>query len=140
MNEPTLPNASTCTSATNGAACATAPEAARPAAATAAAPRFRARSTEAGLMLFVEVPGVAPNDLSLHVEDGVLQLAARPSLSPAGTDVRRAALEFQLTELRGRWRLPETVDLDAVTSTLRHGMLELSLPWKKPARRTIPVA
>lgn len=106
----------------------------------AATPRYRASTTDQGVALRVEVPGVGQDSLTLTVEDGVLSLDARQSLTPAGSDVLRQALEFRLTDFRGRWRLPENVDLDAISSTLRHGVLEITLPLKKPARRTISIA
>jgi HSP20 family molecular chaperone IbpA len=106
----------------------------------AATPRYRATTSDDTVSLRVELPGVGQDALTLTVEDGVLTLDAKQSLSPAGSEVLRQALEFRLTDFRGRWRLPENVDADAITSTLRHGVLEVALPLKKPARRTIAIA
>lgn len=106
----------------------------------AATPRYRTTTNDAGVSLRVELPGVAQDSLTLTVEDGVLGLEAKQSLSPAGSEVLRQALEFRLTDFRGRWRLPENVDVETITSTLRHGVLEVALPLKKPARRTISIA
>ena len=50
------------------------------------------------------------------------------------------ALEFRLTDYQRRWRLPESVEVDAITSTLRNGVLEVVLPLRKPARRAIAIA
>jgi HSP20 family protein len=106
----------------------------------AATPRYRTTTGDDGVSLRVELPGVGQEALSLTVEDGVLSLDAKQSLSPAGSEVLRQALEFRLTDFRGRWRLPENIDVDAIASTLRHGVLEVTLPLKKPARRTISIA
>jgi HSP20 family protein len=106
----------------------------------AATPRYRTTSGDEGVSLRVELPGVGQDALTLTVEDGVLSLDAKQSLSPAGSEVLRQALEFRLTDFRGRWRLPENVDVDAITSTLRHGVLDVTLPLKKPTRRTISIA
>lgn len=105
-----------------------------------ATPRYRATTHDDTVSLVVELPGVGQDALTLTVEDDVLALEARQSLSPAGADVLRQALEFRLTDFRGRWRLPENVDVDAITSTLRNGVLDVALPLKKPARRTISIA
>jgi len=104
-----------------------------------ASPRFRSTGTPEALLLTIELPGVAPEAVSLYVEDGVLHLDAQQSLAPAGQDVLRQALEFQLADFKGRWRLPENVDPDGVTSALRHGVLSVRLPLRQPARRTIAV-
>lgn len=106
----------------------------------AATPRYRTTTSDDGVSLRVELPGVGQEALTLTVEDGVLSLDAKQSLSPAGSEVLRQALEFRLTDFRGRWRLPENVDADAITSTLRYGVLDVTLPLKKPARRTIAIA
>jgi len=111
-----------------------------PGASLAATPRYRTSTNDDGVSLRVELPGVGQDALTLTVEDGVLSLDAKQSLSPAGSEVLRQALEFRLTDFRGRWRLPENVDVETITSTLRHGVLEVTLPLKKPARRTISIA
>jgi HSP20 family protein len=111
-----------------------------PSSSFAATPRYRTKTTDEGVSLRVELPGVGQDALTLTVEDGVLSLDAKQSLSPAGSEVLRQALEFRLTDFRGRWRLPENVDVDSIASTLRHGVLEVALPLKKPARRTIAIA
>lgn len=156
QNGETMQNGAQCGAPTNGAnACSprvsqapatdqssvTNPNAKQPQSSSiVATPRYRASTTDKGVALRVEMPGVGQEALTLTVEDGVLSLDAKQSLSPAGSDVLRQALEFRLTDFRGRWRLPENVDLDAITSTLRHGVLEITLPLKKPARRTIAIA
>ncbi len=124
----------------DGAAGATASPSGANGAAPVSAPRFRVSSSAEAVTLRVELPGVAQGNVSLHVEDGVLHLDAKQSLSPTGAEVVRQALEFRLADYRGRWRLPENVDVDGISSTLRHGVLELTLPLAKPARRTIQVA
>ena len=135
MNHDLVPNCSTAD------ACAPNQAEARPAARKlpVVSPRFRSTSTAEAVSLTVEVPGVAPDAASLYVEGGVLHLDAKQSLSPAGQDVLRQALEFQLSDYKGRWRLPDNVDADAVTSELRHGILSVRLPLRQPVRRTIAV-
>ncbi|MEZ6014065.1 MAG: Hsp20/alpha crystallin family protein [Planctomycetota bacterium] len=104
-----------------------------------AAPRYRTSGAEDRVTLQVELPGVAQADVALFVEDGVLHLDAKQSLASASEGVVRQDLEFRLTDFRGRWRLPENVDSDAISSRLRYGVLELTLPLKRPERRTIAV-
>ncbi len=135
MNNELVPNCTT------SGACAPNQADARPAARKLAVvtPRFRSTSTAEAVLLTIELPGVAPDAANLYVEDGVLHLEAKQSLSPAGQDVLRQALEFQLADYKGRWRLPDNVDADAVTSELRHGILSVRLPLRQPVRRTIAV-
>lgn len=103
------------------------------------APRYRTTSGEHTLHLVVAVPGVPRDSVTLHVEEGVLQLDAKQADHPTPIDPLKQALEFRLADYRGRWRLPENVDVERITSTLRHGELEITLPLHRPAGRTIQV-
>jgi HSP20 family molecular chaperone IbpA len=142
MNHEITPNGAQSCAPTNGSSGATTCQA--PSVDSnrnsAAAPRFRTSTTEQAITVRIELSGVAQGGVTLTVEDGVLQLDARQSFNtPTDEGVLRRALEFRLPDYRGRWRLPENVDTDAITSTLRHGVLEVSLPIQKPARRTISI-
>lgn len=124
---------------TNGERRADATSATREVARPLSTPRYRVASGEDALRLEVELPGVAPADVSLFVEEGVLHLEAKHTLVPTGERILRQALEFRPTDYRGRWRLPENVDADGVTTELRHGVLSITLPLRQPRRRKITI-
>lgn len=88
---------------------------------------------EQALCVSAELPGVAPGEVELTVEQGVLSLRARTaaSLEGAATEyVRRLSL-----------RDPARYDTEQVSAVLRHGLLEVRLPKAAHARRRqIPVA
>ena len=90
------------------------------------APPVDVHEGEEGFLVAVDLPGVAPEDLSIHLEKG--ELVVRGKRSDVGLEYRRV-----LT-------LPPDVDGDAVKATFGRGVLDLKLPRKPSARpRQIPI-
>jgi HSP20 family molecular chaperone IbpA len=87
--------------------------------------------TDEAIMVEVELPGVTRQDVTVEVEGDVLRVAGE----------RRATVErsgrhyYQVERITGRftrqWRLPHTIDRDAIEATFKDGILTLTLP-KQP--------
>lgn len=89
--------------------------------------------------LSADLPGVRAEDLNLQIHGDQLTLGAqRQPQAPEGFEARRR--EREALRFERRYTLPEPVDADAVTASLRDGVLSVRLP-KRPERqpRTIPV-
>ena len=77
--------------------------------------------------LFVDLPGVAANDVEITLESGVLTLSGEWPVT------RREKLASRHRRERGRGRfyrrfiLPDTVDPDRVKATERNGVLEITI-------------
>jgi len=85
-----------------------------------------------------DLPGVRKEDLEVKVENGTLVLDVKRDTSPAaGWQVRYA--ERSPFELRRTVRLPEDLDVDAVTANFEHGVLTVALPRRPRATRTIEI-
>jgi HSP20 family protein len=88
--------------------------------------------TKEAFVVKADVPGLAQQDVSVTVEDDVLVLRGERKVdAPAGYRAHvheRAAIAFTR-------RLPLTarVDANAVTATLEHGVLTVTLPKAKDA-------
>lgn len=84
--------------------------------------------------LHVELPGVAPEDVELTLEDDVLTIAGQRDFYD-----EREADDFKRIERRyGRFRravrLPARVDPDAIQARAEGGMLEVTVPKSEQAR------
>lgn len=90
-------------------------------------PRVSARTTDAGLELRVELPGVAESDIELSVEGRVLTIAA----SRAEGDQRWTATR--------KLSIGTGYDLDAVAAHYANGLLTVTIPVVRPASRTITI-
>lgn len=91
------------------------------------------------LVLSAELPGLSDNDIELTIERGTLSLRAeRKPTAPEGYKPlrnERAHVRFAETI-----ELPTDVDEDAVTATLKDGLLVVTLPKAEAAKpRRIPV-
>jgi HSP20 family molecular chaperone IbpA len=81
--------------------------------------------SEEALQLHVDMPGVAPPDLTVETHRGVLTVSA----------VRSNGVGYKRT-----FRVPDTVDAEGITASLEHGVLVLTLPRAEAAKpRTIEV-
>lgn len=92
---------------------------------------------EQGLVVVADVPGVAPDDLDVSVERGVLTIQARAAHAAPGTPIYR---EYELSGFFRQFRLPEAVDVGGIAADVKHGVLTLRLPRAEQAQpRRIPV-
>jgi HSP20 family protein len=89
--------------------------------------------TKEAFVYRAEVPGLGEGDVSVHVEDETLLLRGeRKADAPPGYEAHlreRAAVAFAR-----KLPLPGKVDADAVTATMRDGVLTVTLPKSKDAR------
>jgi HSP20 family molecular chaperone IbpA len=93
--------------------------------------------TEEGLVLLADLPGVAPNDLKVRLEDNVLTIQASPKHLVEAEPLER---EFELVNFFRQFQLSDEVDQERISATLNHGVLRLSLPRAEKAKpREIPV-
>ena len=84
--------------------------------------------TDEAITVEVELPGFIRQDITVEVEGDILRL----------TGERRATVErtgrhyYQVERTTGRftrqWRLPRSVDRDAIEATFQDGVLTLTLP------------
>ena len=94
--------------------------------------------------LYLDVPGVDPNDVELTLEDAVLTLSGQRT--PQSNDRRNDEPTYRRTERRQgpfyrRFMLPDTVDSDRVKATGKNGVLTVSIPKQAKAMpRRIQIA
>ena len=93
--------------------------------------------TTEGLVLLADLPGVAPNDLELRLEDNTLTIMGRARHAFGSEPLYR---EFELANFFRQFELSEGVDQGKISAKLRHGVLMLELPRAEKAKpRQIPV-
>jgi HSP20 family protein len=93
--------------------------------------------------LYVDVPGVDPNDVEITLESGVLTISGERYMQAEKADenIVRRRNERGSGRFYRRFILPETVDADKVKATDRHGVLEILIPKQAKAQpRRIEVA
>lgn len=77
------------------------------------------------VVLRATVPGVAPEDIDVTIEDGVLTINAETPSDEGASFVIR---ERRAGKLYRALRLPNTLDVGKAESEYRHGVLTLTFP------------
>lgn len=98
-----------------------------------------------GFHIFMDLPGVAMEDVSIDLNENELQISARTRDKAAADDAARAArhlhMEFGPADYRRAFTLSDTVDRDKIEATLKDGVLQLHLPKSERAKpRKIEIA
>lgn len=95
--------------------------------ANAWSPALNIRETEKSIVVEVEVPGLAAEDIDISVEDEVLTIRGqkRREETTDGDDYVR--VERRYGSFTRRFALPCAVDADAAEARLEHGVLYLEL-------------
>ena len=76
-----------------------------------------------------ELPGVAKEDLTLHVEKGTLNLVGRATRRQPDK-LRQSGTEFLSGSFERSFRLSDEINVDGIKAQLNHGLLRLVLPKK----------
>ncbi|MBU2677122.1 MAG: Hsp20/alpha crystallin family protein [Gammaproteobacteria bacterium] len=93
--------------------------------------------------LYVDVPGVHPDNVEITLESGVLTITGERFLQAekAGENVIHRRTERGSGRFYRRFVLPDTVDAENVKAIDRHGVLEILIPKQAKAQpRRIKVA
>ena len=94
--------------------------------------------------LFLDVPGVDPNQVEITLANGVLTLSGeRTTERPADQSEREVVMRVERGsgQFYRRFILPDSIDSDQIRATGRNGVLEISIPKQAKAQpRRIKVA
>jgi len=93
--------------------------------------------TSEGLVLLADLPGVAPSDLEIRLEDHRLTIQGKAQHMLTSEPISR---EYELGNFFRQFELSEQVDQGKIAARLQHGVLTLRLPRaEKPEPRQITV-
>jgi len=103
------------------------------------APRADIVENDQAVTLVADMPGVAPEDLSVTLENNVLKIVGRVcEPSHEGFSLRYA--EFEAGDFERSFTLSTRVDPDKISATLKNGQLLLTVPKTQPSSKEIPVS
>jgi HSP20 family protein len=96
--------------------------------------------SDGDIVLTLDVPGMTDDDLSIELVDGHLVVSGERRRPDAGGNATLSHRERAFGRFERRVRMPDGVDPDAITASLKDGVLSLIVP--KPERmrpRTIAI-
>jgi HSP20 family protein len=109
---------------------------------TAPAPRWIPAmdlgETAQDYVLRADLPGLAPQDVAIDVEDRVLTISGERKNDEPVQDTRFLRVERGSGAFQRKLTLPEGVDPEAVAATFENGVLEVRIP-KPEARNPLRV-
>lgn len=81
-----------------------------------------------------QVPGIAPEDVDISVEDDVLTISGEFTHKDEAKEDQYLRRELRYGSFHRALRLPPTVEAEKAQATFEHGVLKLTLPKRPEAR------
>ena len=89
--------------------------------------------TDELIVLVVNVAGIAKDDIEISYYDGYLSIAGKREIKlPGGLPVRHHQLEIGTGAFERIFRIPTSVDPEAIEATLQDGLLNIQMMKKSP--------
>lgn len=98
--------------------------------------------TNQAFTLELAAPGFEKSDFVLKVEDDYLTISAKREAKTENQNERYTRREFRFDAFERSFKLPETVNQEAIGAVYENGVLVVTLPKKeeaKPAVKTIQI-
>ncbi len=90
--------------------------------------------TEKEITLLADMPGVAADDVTIDLKEGVLNLSGE--VKPwEGPEERDVLVEFEIGKYYRQFNLSDAIDQDKIEAKLEDGVLRLTLP---KAQKAVP--
>ena len=96
-------------------------------------PRVDVSEDDTGITLLADLPGVARDQLELHVEADTLSIEA-PVNAPAPGDLEAVYAEVRLPRYRRLFTLSRELDASRIDAQLKDGVLRLRIPKQAHAQ------
>ncbi|WP_061247352.1 Hsp20/alpha crystallin family protein [Leptospira noguchii] len=100
-------------------------------------PRVDIYSDEENIYLLADLPGVEEKDVQVQLEKDQLTVSGKTSNKDISGELRYS--EFRTGEYRRAFTLTESVEEDRISAVYKNGVLNLTLPKKKPLTKKIEV-
>jgi HSP20 family molecular chaperone IbpA len=95
-------------------------------------PRVDIVEAEEKLILFADLPGVAPDDLDIRFENRELTIQGK--VSPRHNDIQFVYGEYGIGDFYRTFTIGEQIDSSKITAELKSGVLTLHLPKMEHAK------
>ncbi len=85
---------------------------------------------EGAIVLMADLPGVKPAGLSVNLDDGILTIEGKATV----TTENYLTKEFELASFYRQFRVTDDVDEAGIRAALKNGVLTLTLPLKEKTK------
>ncbi len=91
-------------------------------------PAVNVKETETAFVIELAAPGLKKEDLKINVENNNLTIAYKSETKTEETADKYTRQEFGFTSFSRNFRLPKTVNADAINAAYTDGILTVELP------------
>jgi HSP20 family protein len=105
------------------------------------APRIDVVEGESEIVLKADLPGLTADDVTIEVEEGVLNVSGSRTEEKEEKEERYVRRERRTGSFSRSMRLPKGVEPDDIKATCEHGVLEVTIPMpeEKPAAARVEI-
>ena len=97
-------------------------------------PAVDIQENEKEFLIHADIPGVDPNDIDVHMEDGMLTIKGERESETKEEKEGYKRVERQHGTFYRRFSLPDTANADKISAQSKHGVLEISIPKQEKAQ------
>ena len=97
-------------------------------------PAVDIKEEENAFVIHADVPGVEPQDIELHMEDGVLSIRGERKFDKEEEKAGYKRVERVRGSFFRRFTLPDTADAENISARVDKGVLEVRIPKQERVR------
>lgn len=97
------------------------------------APSVDISENETEFTLLADIPGVAPEDIDISMEKGVLTIKGERNTENVEEGENYRRVERQSGQFYRRFTLPDSADADKIEAKSEHGVLKITIPKQEVA-------
>lgn len=97
-------------------------------------PAVDIKETEKEFLIHADIPGVDPDDIDVHMEDGMLTIKGERESETKEEREGYKRIERQRGTFYRRFSLPDTANADKISAKSKNGVLDISIPKQEKAQ------
>ncbi len=97
-------------------------------------PSVNVKETKDDFTIELATPGLQKSDFNINIEDDFLTISAERKQEDEVKEDKFTRREFNYTAFRRQFRLPETINAEAIEATYDSGVLNITLPKKEETK------
>lgn len=97
-------------------------------------PAVDIKETEKEFLIHADIPGVDPNDIDVHMEDGLLTIKGTRELESKEERESYKRIERKHGSFYRRFSLPDTANADNISAKSKNGVLDIIIPKQEKAQ------
>jgi len=97
-------------------------------------PAVDIQENEKAFIIHADIPGVDPNDIDVHMEDGMLTIKGERDSETKEEREGYKRVERKRGSFYRRFSLPDTANADEISAKSKNGVLKITIPKQEKAQ------